>query len=141
MTPNLVNEVRGSYQRNVSNLNTQGQFTASEVGMTPNATADPVLPFIQISGLFTFGTDGFDLYYQAVNQFQIADQLSWTHGKHTVRTGVEWEKDQANNFVTGLAVGQPVIRILSGLPDRTSRRTSSGGRKWHRVEQHRRSGQ
>ena len=109
VTPNLVNEVRGSYQRNVSNLNTQGQFTATEVGMTPNATADPVLPFIQISNLFSFGTDGFDLYYQAVNQFEIADQLSWTHGKHTVRTGVEWEKDQANNFVTGLAVGQPVI--------------------------------
>jgi hypothetical protein len=102
-----VNEARISYQRNQSQLGTQGTFTATEVGMTPNATGFPVLPFFSINGLFEFGTDGFDAYYQGVNQTQVGDQISWTRGKHTIRAGAEYEKLAADNEVFGLAVGQP----------------------------------
>ena len=31
------------------------------------------------------------------NEWQAGDQVSWNHGKHTVRFGFEWEFDQYNN--------------------------------------------
>jgi hypothetical protein len=114
VTNNLVNEARMSYQRNVSQLGTTGTFKATDVGITSLASNLPYLPLIGMTGVLTLGTQGFNLYYEAVNQFQWADQLSWTHGKHSIRFGGEVERVQADNEVVGLAVGQP---LFGSFPD------------------------
>jgi hypothetical protein len=106
VTNNLVNEVRTSFQRNVSLLHQDSPFTDTEVGITPLATANPILSLITAGGNFALGNFIYD-YHQVENQFQWADQISWTHGKQTIRAGFEAEKIQADNQIPGLAIGEP----------------------------------
>ena len=110
---NFVNEARISYQRNVSNLSQNSPFTNTEVGITPLAAADPVLSLITAGNDFAIGNFIYD-YYEAENQFQWADQISWTRGKQTIRSGFEAERIQADNQIPGLAIGEPA---LGSFPD------------------------
>ena len=112
---NWVNEARISYQRNISNNNLNaGQLTESAIGMAPLSPGLDIMPLIAISGIFTLGNQGFNFVYVPQNQYQWADQLSWTPGKHTVRVGTEFERVQADPLVPGLGVGQPA---LGSFPD------------------------
>src|SRR5215472_11245856 len=91
LSANFVNEARASYQRNLVDSSTFSPFlTASNVGMTSlNAGIGyDVLPRINI-GPLSFGTSVFGTTSNHADQFQWADQISWTHGKHTIRSGVE----------------------------------------------------
>ncbi len=50
----------------------------------------------------------------------MADTISWSHGKHTIRTGFEYERDRQNWHFIGLAIGSltfPTFQdFLIGLP-------------------------
>src|SRR3984885_10526042 len=105
---NLVNEVRASYQRNVSFLSQNSPFTNTEVGITSLATATPILSLISAGTDFAVGNFIYN-YFQTENQFQWADQISWTHGKQTIRAGFEAERIQADNEIPGLAIGEPTF--------------------------------
>lgn len=43
------------------------------------------------------------------NTFQYADQISWTHGMHTVRAGFEWEHLQHNGTIPASTRGELLI--------------------------------
>jgi hypothetical protein len=86
----LVNEARLSGQRNnaVGSDTTPG--TPQGVGQTPIVPTITELPVTIIAGAFgMFGTLAPSV--SPTNQLQIADQISWSHGKHTVRAGFEVE--------------------------------------------------
>ncbi|MGA2880187.1 MAG: carboxypeptidase-like regulatory domain-containing protein [Bryobacteraceae bacterium] len=90
ITNTIVNEARVSFQRNnaVGSDTTPG--TPQGVGQTPIVPTENELPVTIISGAFNmFGTLAPDV--SPTNQLQIADQLSWSHGKHTIRAGFEVE--------------------------------------------------
>ena len=112
LTANFVNEARASYQRNLIDTSTFSSFlTASNVGMTAlNAGIGyDVLPRIDI-GPMNFGTSVFGTTTNHADQFQWADQLSWTHGKHSLRAGVEIGHTNWNwNFSKGLGAGLAII--------------------------------
>ena len=91
----FVNEARISYQRNVSQLAQSSIFTDPQVGIAPLATGDPILSLITVGGAFTVGNFIYN-FYEGANQFQWADQISWTHGKQTVRAGFEAERIQSD---------------------------------------------
>ena len=120
VSSNLVNEARFSYQRNVTVGQPTTPFSASEVGMTALAPATyDLLPRIQIGSL-NFGTAIFSVTNNTDNQFQWADQISWTHGKQTVRAGFEVGHVDWNwNFI-GLENGYLIVStpadFLLGLP-------------------------
>ncbi|HLK48506.1 MAG TPA: carboxypeptidase regulatory-like domain-containing protein [Bryobacteraceae bacterium] len=100
----FINEIRGSFQRNLS--------TASD-SMPPGATDQnlgitPLIPALRAGGVATGPNateppntvlilNGFNLFgglnpvFSPTNQRQVADQISWTHGKHTIRAGFEKE--------------------------------------------------
>lgn len=109
LSPRLVNEARMSFSRIPVHSSTGETLTAPGVGMTPIQKDFDYLPVIQIEGLFTAGGNGIDTYTQNTNQFQWADQLSWTHGRHTIRTGFEAERVQWNWEFIGSARGQLVF--------------------------------
>ncbi|HTR25574.1 MAG TPA: carboxypeptidase-like regulatory domain-containing protein [Terriglobales bacterium] len=129
MTSNFVNEVRASYQR-YSVLNTNDiPFKASQVGITPvQADLDglPNIWFLPIDPLanptsMDIGSHPFFGNIAGINQYQFADQVSWTRGKHTVRFGAEMERDQWNWVFNSLAEGATMIfpsfsDFLLGLP-------------------------
>jgi hypothetical protein len=117
---NFVNELRASYQRDVIDDRTQVSLTDAQVGMTPIIPSVPFITPMTISGLFSIGGSAIDTRSSAVNQFEIANQISWIHGRHSMRAGFEGERDQVNWLFPGLARGNILFAsfddFLLGLP-------------------------
>ena len=93
VTNTLVNEARVSYQRNLSTGNAAAppgsdNATLGITPMTPGVTKPPGI--ISIAGgevmLGIFGPT-----YSVTNQTEFSDQVSWSHGKHTIRAGYEYQ--------------------------------------------------
>ncbi len=107
VTNNLVNELRGSYQRLFSKLadDLPAGWTPQNLGITPivpSQTQGPPLSFL-ING---FGAGGFlEPALSPTNQYQWQDQVSWSHGRHTIRAGYEMEKTEWNLDFAGLERG------------------------------------
>jgi hypothetical protein len=94
-------------------------FTNSDVGITSVVPQINLIDAFGISGLFSFGGNGFWDYY-GVNQYQWADQVSWTHGRQTIRLGMEVGRRQWNINVLADARGvlsfNSFADFLLGLP-------------------------
>jgi hypothetical protein len=128
VTNNFVNEARLSYQREVTNSHDGFNLKACDVGMVPmvnngvadscpgrSATANPELQLIPaISSLgfpgspygpFIDGGNFFAADTNYFNTFQYADQISWNHGKHAIRAGVEAQRIQWNWTLPGAGRG------------------------------------
>ncbi len=119
LSNNLVNEWHAAYQRN-NVLDTIGTpFKNSQVGIVDLQPGTDYLSMLGVgtncvgSGLFCLGGQ-----YQfggsfIDNQYIIGDQISWTHGKHTIRTGfeVEWIRFEQTYF--GRSIGNPTFSRFS----------------------------
>ncbi|HTR35525.1 MAG TPA: TonB-dependent receptor [Bryobacteraceae bacterium] len=113
----LVNEARGSFQRlfNQASDDVPAGWTPQNLGITPivpSQTQGPPISFL-ING---FGVGGFlEPVLSPTNQFQYADQISWSHGRHTIRAGFEIEKAQWNIDFAGLERGWLFIGSFTNL--------------------------
>jgi hypothetical protein len=120
LTNNLVNEARLSIQRNILNAGPETPFTDTQVGITPIVPSINILDQITIGGLFSSGPAGAFGETANVTQWEAADQVSWTHGKHTIRFGGEIERDRWNWTDPGVAFGSLAFNSFSdfllGLP-------------------------
>jgi len=98
----LINEARVSYQRNMTFAQQLTPFTDTQVGIhgVDPSQFDQLDTFI-ISGLFNFGSGMNFGAHTLDQQFQWADQVSWTRGKHSFRTGFEAERIQVNSGLAG----------------------------------------
>jgi hypothetical protein len=103
----FVNELRGSFQRLFSKLadDVPAGWTPQNLGITPiipSQTQGPPISFL-ING---FGVGGFlEPAFSPTNQYQFQDQISWSHGRHTIRAGAEVEKAEWNLDFAGLERG------------------------------------
>ena len=89
-----------------SSISTGEPFTDPQMGITPIQQDFNRLSAINVNGLFTSGVA--TMPTQAIvntTQFQWADQLSWTHGRQTIRTGFQAERVQWNFIQLGTARG------------------------------------
>jgi hypothetical protein len=96
ITSTIVNEWRASYQRNLAQTGAQAVpgVTNSALGITPN------VPGVDLPPPFTISASGFGILgginngtFSVTNQTQIADQVSISRGRHTMRFGFEWERN------------------------------------------------
>ena len=122
ITNSIVNEARVSYQRNLAQTNAQAPpgVTNAQLGITPN------VPGVVLPPPFAISASGFSILgginngtFSVTNQTQIADQISLSRGRHTMRAGFEWEQNAwpitwsgtRGNFTVGsfndLLVGGP----------------------------------
>jgi hypothetical protein len=117
LTNSLVNEARVSFQR-YNAVNSEGDpFTDTQVGVTPLNPAPSLngLSYFNVGGsgascaFFCFGSHYFFLGTFPSNQYQVADQISWTHGKHSIRTGFEVERVQSSAKSAGGSYGSPTF--------------------------------
>ena len=118
VTNTFVNEIRGSFQRNTAiatdtmppgatneKLGITGLVSDAAKGGINTGPGQQEPPFI------VFATDNFNLFgglnpsYSPTTQIQVADQISWVHGKHTLRAGFEHEWTQWNIVFAGLERG------------------------------------
>jgi hypothetical protein len=93
LTNTLVNEARISFQRNLSTSNAAAppgsdNATLGITPMTPGVTKPPGI--ISIAGGFTM-LGVFGPTFSVTNQLEASDQISWSHGKHTIRAGYEFQ--------------------------------------------------
>jgi hypothetical protein len=130
VTNNMVNELRGSAQRTTTDAASDpapGYNASSIYGTPPGCNLlGCVLPFAPVISLASAG------FYQAGGssqasdlsthtlQTQIADQVSYTRGKHTFRAGFEYDRDDWNwNYAElsrGIMAFNSFSDFLIGLP-------------------------
>jgi len=92
---NFLNEALAGYIRSSGHLQTQSILTTSQIGMTaPSDPAYPLYPVTSVTGYFSLGGGGNDESSSVVNTFEVDDQISWTHGKQSIRAGFLGEKNQ-----------------------------------------------
>jgi hypothetical protein len=120
LSSSVVNEARLSLQRFVTDVQNEIPFTDTQVGIAPIIPSINILGQINISGLMQFGA----LYALAnekqVTSWEAADDISWSHGKHTVRAGFEYERDRLNWELPGAGIQNLTFQtfedFLLGLP-------------------------
>jgi hypothetical protein len=131
LTNNLVNEARVSYQRNNGGANVavppsgcpnagkltglQGCGSPDQLGLQPLVPGFYEPPtIIDILDNFTlFG--GLLPFKGPTNQLQLADQISWSHGKHSIRAGYEYEWTNWPLADGGLQQGLLLLLGTNGL--------------------------
>jgi hypothetical protein len=96
LTPRLLNEGFVALIRNTGVLASQTSITDSSLGITPGDAGFPFLPIIDIDGLFSLGGGFNDFSDSIVNTYQAGDQMSWDRGRHNLRFGYEFERQQFN---------------------------------------------
>ncbi len=124
----LVNEIRGSFQRNVAIASdTMPKGATNEqlgiTGLVSDAAAGGVntAPGQQEPPFMVMATDSFNLFgglnpsFSPTSQMQVADQISWSHGRHTIRAGFEMEKTQWNIVFAGLERGFLIFLDFNSL--------------------------
>jgi len=114
LSNNLVNEARISFQRYLTVDTVGSVFKNSQVGVVDLTPGTDNLSYWTIGSQFAFGSHPFFGTVFPENQFEWADEISWTHSKHTFRTGFEAERVQANLSYPSLTIGSPTF---GGFPD------------------------
>jgi hypothetical protein len=94
LTPRLLNEGFVALIRNTGVLTSQTSIADSSIGMSPGDPGFPYLPIIDINGLFSLGGGFNDFSDSVVNTYQAGDQMSWNRGRHDLRFGYEFERQQ-----------------------------------------------
>jgi hypothetical protein len=120
LSSNVVNEARLSLQRFVPNLQNKVPFTDTQVGIAPVVPSISTLDTITISGLMQLGAVSTNSTENAITQWEAADQISWSRGKHTIRAGVEFARYRAIWALLGTSIGSLTFQtfqdFLLGLP-------------------------
>jgi hypothetical protein len=113
LTNNLVNEAWAAYTQDDSVGDSRGVPSAVSVGVTPLDRFFPLPPEIQVLGplgSFRFlGNFASDSTSKTVT-YQWADNISWSHGKHTTRVGVFGDTQFNFEDNTGPAKGKIVVQ-------------------------------
>ena len=126
LSNNVVNDFHVGYQRYTINTSRSSPFTNSQFGIqdfvspfAPGGLYDK-LSNITVngsanSGLFDLGVFGpFDARV-VDNQYVIGDQVSWTRGKHTLRTGFEAERVILASISSSSSAGAPTFQSFADL--------------------------
>jgi len=98
INPTTVNEVRLGFNRIHIVFNPDSLLNAADFGINSGVTAPIGLPQITVSGTFTFGGVGGFPQGRGDNVGVLSDTLSWIHGKHTLKFGGEFRRQNTDNF-------------------------------------------
>jgi hypothetical protein len=110
---NLVNEARVSFQRFSSAAQNLTSFTNSQVGITGLSPQIDQLTYLSITNQFVIGANPIFGLNLEENQYQFADQLSWSHGKHSFRMGAEFPHNAMTTSLPSIELGQPTFATFA----------------------------
>ncbi len=125
ISPNLVNQFWATYTRNFGGrLNTPG-MSLGDLGSTFRPQGTPSLPQIAVTGFFTLG-QSIAGPVAGTNFYSVRDQMSFTHGRHTLKLGGEFALDKdiqqtlLNNYgvfsFSGVKTGNALADFVLGQP-------------------------
>ena len=128
LSPTLVNEIYTSYQRYSSLSHVMTPFTNSQAGIADLDPAWDKLTFFTITGAFQFGGQYQFGTNNPVNQYRWGDQISWNHGRNTVRAGFDAERVQVRITYPSHAGGNVIFpKFADFLIGRPAGSTALGG--------------
>jgi hypothetical protein len=105
LTPQLVNEVHATINRAFQKGEYGNPVQAATYGVDPfNPQALPLMPGFVIAGMAIFNGDASDTVGYD-EEIQETDQLSWIHGKHSVRFGGFFEFLHEHENIPGRSIG------------------------------------
>ncbi len=105
LSPTLLNDFRAGYFRYlvIANPLNFGKNLSAQLGI-PNANrGDPTssgLSTLDISGFTGLGDSLWTPEFAAENIYQFAETLSWVRGKHSLKFGIDFRRQQRNFFQT-----------------------------------------
>jgi hypothetical protein len=98
LSDTLVNEVHYSDSYIRAGLTPLWPVTGAAIGMTPAASFDPLTPDIELAAQgMTFGGILVDGNKSPATTYEWQDQLSWSHGRHSLRFG--YDGDHVNWYI------------------------------------------
>lgn len=113
LSPTLVNETRFGYTKFYNTIGPELAFSrdvVGELGIPGLASGPPVqwgIPNVSLQGVYAgFGNDSEGPYENNNASYQIINNLSWIHGKHTFRFGGEIRRDHYDQVGNQFARGQ-----------------------------------
>jgi hypothetical protein len=100
LTPNLVNETRFAFSRVAASVTQEASVLNSDVGLPTISPRerDRGLSFITITGFSPLGDEGNNPQNSVTNVYQFLDTLSYVHGDHFFKFGVDFRFSQQNAF-------------------------------------------
>lgn len=87
----LVNELDLGWHDTYGRIASQTPVTSAEIGLTPTCD-NPVMPIISVSGSFELGGNFNDGQYTVSETYDAKDQISWIHGRHSIRAGFGFDR-------------------------------------------------
>ena len=100
LTPNSVNETRFAFSRVAASVTQEASVLNSDVGLPTISPRerDRGLSFITITGFSPLGDEGNNPQNSVTNVYQFLDTLSYVHGDHFFKFGVDFRFSQQNAF-------------------------------------------
>ncbi len=98
ISPTLVNEFRAGANRIHIVFAPDNTASAADYGINSGVTAAIGLPQMTVTGAFTFGGIGGFPQGRGDNVITTSDTLTWIHGRHTVKFGGEYRRQNSDNF-------------------------------------------
>jgi len=130
LSANIINELRAGYNRVSAGTYQQniGHDVNSQLGI-PNLSNNPRdfgLTLINVTGYSPLGDDYNNPQHSSSNILELTDQVTYNHGRHLFRFGVDlrnlrqnaYRDEEARGFIDflGLITGNPLEELLLGLP-------------------------
>lgn len=99
-TPNSANETRFAFSRVAASVTQEASVLNSDVGLPTISPRDRDLglSFITITGFSPLGDEGNNPQDSVTNVYQFLDTLSYVHGDHFFKFGVDFRFSQQNAF-------------------------------------------
>lgn len=100
LSSHITNEAILGFNRSYGLLATDTPVTDSQVGITPLADVN-TLPIISVQGLFNVGGSWNDNFKTGVTAYNPSDHITWIHGAHSFRFGVDVVRTGENFDLNG----------------------------------------
>lgn len=127
LSPNVVNQFNVAYQRILTESTDLQTFTNSSVGIANVVPGYDNLDYFPLTGAFSLGSHTSFGVSDAVNQYQLNEQISWERGKHSMRFGVGAWNVQLRTLFPSHAVTQMSGTVADFLIGRASCQAYTGG--------------
>jgi carboxypeptidase family protein len=100
LTPNTVNEARFAFSRVAASVTQEASVLNSDVGLPTISPRerDLGLSFITITGFSPLGDEGNNPQNSVTNVYQFLDTMSYVHGDHFFKFGIDFRFSQQNAF-------------------------------------------
>jgi hypothetical protein len=127
ISSHLLNEVRFGWSTIYGPGKPSTPVTSADLGIaSPLSSLFPSMPTLSFTNMFTLGPSPLGITYAATNTYPVSDMMTWTKGKHTMKFGGEYKRQELDApyfdvfpngelFYLGVLTGNPFEDFLAGL--------------------------